>query len=275
MKGAGASPGIGVGPLFVVDDSEGVVPDFDDPAQAFSEAATQVAADLREASASAAAAGREEAGEILSAQAMMAEDTMLADSVGEHLAAGQSLGDAIGEAAGGVASILAALDDPYLAARAADVGEIADRIKRQLAGVSPTLIANHLGDRPVLLHSENGLLGMGPSPDANAGDPELINAGKRQVTALPGASFEVAVDVSNAGAVEIPGARLEIPLPDHLQGIATAEIENGTCDWITGSRTVCDLNEPVIFDGRNLYDPRFVRRFGLRYFAIGRGERLS
>jgi UDPglucose 6-dehydrogenase len=34
------------------------------------------------------------------------------------------------------------------------------------------------------------------------------------------------------------------------------------------------LKEPVIFDGRNLYDPAFVKRFGLNYYAIGRGERL-
>ena len=34
------------------------------------------------------------------------------------------------------------------------------------------------------------------------------------------------------------------------------------------------LSQPVIFDGRNLYDPAFVKRFGLNYYAIGRGERL-
>jgi UDPglucose 6-dehydrogenase len=35
-----------------------------------------------------------------------------------------------------------------------------------------------------------------------------------------------------------------------------------------------ELSSPVIFDGRNLYDPGFVKRFGLNYYAIGRGERL-
>jgi len=35
------------------------------------------------------------------------------------------------------------------------------------------------------------------------------------------------------------------------------------------------LKQPVIFDGRNLYDPAFVKQFGLKYFAIGRGERVS
>jgi 3-oxoadipate CoA-transferase, beta subunit len=54
----------------------------------------------------------------------------------------------------------------------------------------PTLVANHLpADREIILHTENGLLGMGPAPEAGAEDPDLINAGKQPVTALPGASF--------------------------------------------------------------------------------------
>ena len=54
----------------------------------------------------------------------------------------------------------------------------------------PTLVANHLPhDREIILHTENGLLGMGPAPEAGAEDPDLINAGKQQVTALPGASY--------------------------------------------------------------------------------------
>ncbi len=54
----------------------------------------------------------------------------------------------------------------------------------------PTLVANHLPrDREIILHTENGLLGMGPAPPAGAEDPDLINAGKQPVTALPGASY--------------------------------------------------------------------------------------
>ncbi|TKI07902.1 3-oxoacid CoA-transferase subunit B [Martelella alba] len=54
----------------------------------------------------------------------------------------------------------------------------------------PTLIANYLpADKDIFLHSENGILGMGPSPAENAIDPELINAGKQPVTLLPGGCF--------------------------------------------------------------------------------------
>ena len=54
----------------------------------------------------------------------------------------------------------------------------------------PTLVANHLPkDREIILHTENGLLGMGPAPEPGAEDSDLINAGKQPVTALPGASF--------------------------------------------------------------------------------------
>lgn len=54
----------------------------------------------------------------------------------------------------------------------------------------PTLVANHIpSTREVLLHSENGLLGMGPAPAAGEEDYDLINAGKQPVTLLPGGSY--------------------------------------------------------------------------------------
>ncbi len=54
----------------------------------------------------------------------------------------------------------------------------------------PTMVANHLPrDRDIFLHSENGLLGMGPAPAAGEEDFDLINAGKQPVTLLPGGSF--------------------------------------------------------------------------------------
>jgi 3-oxoadipate CoA-transferase beta subunit len=54
----------------------------------------------------------------------------------------------------------------------------------------PTLVANHLPqDRDIFLHSENGLLGMGPAPAAGEEDYDLINAGKQPVTLQPGGAY--------------------------------------------------------------------------------------
>ena len=54
----------------------------------------------------------------------------------------------------------------------------------------PTLVANHLPkDREIVLHTENGLLGMGPAPAPGEEDPDVINAGKQPVTTVPGSAF--------------------------------------------------------------------------------------
>jgi 3-oxoadipate CoA-transferase beta subunit len=54
----------------------------------------------------------------------------------------------------------------------------------------PTLVANHFsGDREIILHSENGILGMGPNATPEQEDFDLINAGKQPVTLLPGGAY--------------------------------------------------------------------------------------
>ena len=54
----------------------------------------------------------------------------------------------------------------------------------------PTKVANYLpADREIMLHSENGVIGMGPAPAPGSEDPDLINAGKQPVTLLPGGAF--------------------------------------------------------------------------------------
>ncbi|QIK63640.1 3-oxoacid CoA-transferase subunit B [Leucobacter viscericola] len=55
---------------------------------------------------------------------------------------------------------------------------------------APTLVADALpSEREIILHTENGMLGMGPAPEPGRVDPDLINAGKQAVTALPGAAY--------------------------------------------------------------------------------------
>ncbi|OJX65248.1 MAG: 3-oxoadipate CoA-transferase [Micrococcales bacterium 73-13] len=75
-----------------------------------------------------------------------------------------------------------------LAARLA--ADIPDGAVVNLGIGAPTLVADHVpSDREIILHTENGMLRMGPAPDAAHVDPDLINAGKQAVTELPGASY--------------------------------------------------------------------------------------
>lgn len=91
----------------------------------------------------------------------------------------------------------------------------------------PELITRFVPEgREFIYHTENGLLGMGPSPAEGEGEPELINAGKRQVTAIPGASYFQHPD----SFAMIRGGHLDICVLGALQVAQNGDLAN----WSTG-----------------------------------------
>lgn len=92
----------------------------------------------------------------------------------------------------------------------------------------PEQVAQHVpAGREVIYHTENGLLGMGAPPDAGTGDPELINAGKRQVSAIPGAAYFHHADSFSM----IRGGHIDICVLGAMQVSENGDLAN----WSTGS----------------------------------------
>ncbi|SHK16690.1 3-oxoacid CoA-transferase/3-oxoacid CoA-transferase subunit B [Pseudonocardia thermophila] len=121
----------------------------------------------------------------------------------------------------------------------------------------PTLVADHLPLDHAYLQTENGLLGVGPTPAPDEVDPDLVHAGKQPVTARPGASYFS----SSASFGMIRSGRVEIAVLGALQIDAQGRIANwaipgrpvlgvgGAMDLLVGARTVIVATTHTAKDG--------------------------
>ena len=139
----------------------------------------------------------------------------------------------------------------------------------------PTKVANHLDPAAgVVLHTENGMLGMGPEAHGDEVDPELINAGKVPVTELPGASYFHHAD----SFAMMRGGHLDYCVLGAFQVSASGDLANwhtgapdaipavgGAMDLATGARHTLVMMTLLARDG----SPKLVPSCGYPLTAVG------
>jgi len=135
VRGVGVSPGFATGPAYILPTAPLEPKTLGSPQEertAYDAAVVISAAQLEEIALQLRSEGHDSEAGIMEAQSLMARDPTMLDAVHERIDAGQPAAHAVQEAAADIKAALEALEDPYLAARAADVQDVADRIIRAL-----------------------------------------------------------------------------------------------------------------------------------------------